>query len=101
MLQPSHGAHSKLVSIFNPSSLDLATGDLSKLHLELAHFTRRSHLFSLLALQLFREGVALGTALLPNLTLVRGNNTFRATSIFEVRERTKDRICPSNELPSY
>ncbi|GLB37240.1 putative protein of unknown function (DUF3712) [Lyophyllum shimeji] len=51
------------VSIFNPSSLDLATGDLT--------------------LQLFREGVALGTALLPNLTLVRGNNSFRSTSIFE------------------
>ncbi|KAF5386260.1 hypothetical protein D9615_002421 [Tricholomella constricta] len=54
------------VSIFNPSNLDLATGDLS--------------------LQLFREGVALGTALLPNLTLVRGNNSFRATSSFEANK---------------
>ncbi|KAF8070285.1 hypothetical protein FPV67DRAFT_1755106 [Lyophyllum atratum] len=54
------------VSIFNPSSLDLATGDLT--------------------LQLFREGVALGTALLPNLTLVRGNNTFHATSGFEANK---------------
>jgi len=54
------------VAIFNPSSLDLATGDLT--------------------LQLFREGVALGTALLPNLTLVRGNNTFHATSSFEANK---------------
>lgn len=54
------------VSIFNPSSLDLATGDL--------------------VLQLFRGGVPLGTALLPNLTLARGNNTFRATSSFEANK---------------
>ncbi|KAG5646292.1 hypothetical protein DXG03_003889 [Asterophora parasitica] len=54
------------VSIFNPSNLDLSTGDLN--------------------LQLFRDGVALGTALLPNLTLVRGNNSFRATSSFEANQ---------------
>ncbi|KAG6813669.1 hypothetical protein H0H92_008517 [Tricholoma furcatifolium] len=35
------------------------------------------------ALQLLRDGVALGTALLPNLTLARGNNTFQSTSNFE------------------
>ncbi|KAG5653629.1 hypothetical protein H0H81_011855 [Sphagnurus paluster] len=51
------------VSIFNPSNLDIVTGDLN--------------------LQLFRDGVVLGSALLPNLTLVRGNNSFRASSNFE------------------
>ncbi|KAG6908393.1 hypothetical protein DXG01_004822 [Tephrocybe rancida] len=35
------------------------------------------------ALRLSRDGVALGTALIPNLILKRGNNTFHATSNFE------------------
>ncbi|KAH0589321.1 hypothetical protein H2248_005083 [Termitomyces sp. 'cryptogamus'] len=52
------------VSIFNPSSIDLATGDLT--------------------LQLFRDGAVLGTTLIPDLVLARGNNTFHATSIFDV-----------------
>ncbi|KAG6854052.1 hypothetical protein C0991_011030 [Blastosporella zonata] len=51
------------VSIDNPSDLDLSTGDLT--------------------LQLSRDGVVLGTALIPNLVLTRGNNTFHATSNFE------------------
>lgn len=73
-----HTAHPCPVSIFNPSSLDLATGDLSRLF-----FDSLSSLVltDIQALQLFREGVALGTALLPNLTLHTGNNTFLATSI--------------------
>ncbi|KAF8894927.1 hypothetical protein CPB84DRAFT_1848428 [Gymnopilus junonius] len=50
------------VSIFNPSNLKLSTGDLT--------------------LQLLREGVVLGTTLLPNLTLSIGNNTLNATSSF-------------------
>ncbi|KAG6820875.1 hypothetical protein H0H93_010219 [Arthromyces matolae] len=52
------------VSIFNPSDLDLTTGDLT--------------------LQLVRDGVTLGTSLIPDLNLARGNNTFRATSVFDV-----------------
>lgn len=37
-----------------------------------------------LALQLFRDGVVLGTALLPDLHLRTGNNTISATSAFQV-----------------
>ncbi|KAF9222628.1 hypothetical protein BS17DRAFT_802839 [Gyrodon lividus] len=51
------------VTIFNPSSLQLATGDLT--------------------LQLQRGGVILGTALMPNLTLYMGNNSLTSTSDFE------------------
>ncbi|KAH7888371.1 hypothetical protein F5I97DRAFT_2002257 [Phlebopus sp. FC_14] len=51
------------VSIYNPSNLELATGDLS--------------------LQLQRGGAVLGTALMPNLTLYMGNNSLSATSDFE------------------
>ncbi|PPQ99716.1 hypothetical protein CVT24_009699 [Panaeolus cyanescens] len=51
------------VTINNPSSLELSTGDLT--------------------LQLARDGVVLGTTLLPNLTLAIGNNTIAATSAFE------------------
>ncbi|KAF8891683.1 hypothetical protein BD779DRAFT_1661547 [Infundibulicybe gibba] len=54
------------VSIFNPSNLNLNTGDLT--------------------LQLFRDGAILGTALLPNLTLNMGNNTVRANSSFEANK---------------
>ncbi|KAF8972948.1 hypothetical protein BDZ97DRAFT_1691577 [Flammula alnicola] len=50
------------VTIFNPSNLELSTGDLT--------------------LQLSRGGAILGTALLPNLTLNMGNNTINATSSF-------------------
>ncbi|KAF8586733.1 hypothetical protein K439DRAFT_1631457 [Ramaria rubella] len=50
------------VSIFNPSSLNLNTGDLT--------------------LQLIRDGAILGTTLLPNLSLAMGNNTMAATSAF-------------------
>ncbi|KAG2368054.1 hypothetical protein BDR07DRAFT_1391769 [Suillus spraguei] len=52
------------VSIYNPSNLDLATGDLQ--------------------LQLQRDGAILGTALMPNLTLNMGNNSVRSTSAFDV-----------------
>jgi hypothetical protein len=48
--------------IYNPSSLELATGDLT--------------------LQLFRQGANLGTALLPNLSLALGNNTVSAVGSF-------------------
>jgi hypothetical protein len=48
--------------IYNPSSLELATGDLT--------------------LQLFRQGTDLGTALLPNLSLAMGNNTVTAVGSF-------------------
>ena len=50
------------VGIYNPSSLELATGDLS--------------------LQLYRETALLGTTLLPNLTLNLGNNTPVASADF-------------------
>jgi hypothetical protein len=48
--------------IYNPSSLELATGDLT--------------------LQLFRQGGGLGTVLLPNLSLVMGNNSLTALGSF-------------------
>ena len=48
--------------IYNPSSLELATGDLT--------------------LQLFRQGSGLGTVLLPNLSLGIGNNTITAIGLF-------------------
>ncbi|KAG1761975.1 hypothetical protein EDD22DRAFT_893760 [Suillus occidentalis] len=51
------------VSIYNPSNLDLATGDLQ--------------------LQLQRGGAILGTALMPNLTLNMGNNSVHSTSAFD------------------
>ncbi|KAF4598358.1 hypothetical protein EYR38_006760 [Pleurotus pulmonarius] len=54
------------VNIFNPSNLNLATGDLN--------------------LQLFRDGVALGTNLLPNLTLTMGNNSVKASSSFKAND---------------
>ena len=50
------------VGIYNPSSLELATGDL--------------------ALQLYRETALLGTTLIPNLTLSLGNNTPTASADF-------------------
>ncbi|KAI0821788.1 hypothetical protein BC628DRAFT_1341231 [Trametes gibbosa] len=50
------------VSIFNPSNLQLATGDL--------------------ALQLFRGDAVMGTTLLPNLTLNMGNNSLVAQGNF-------------------
>lgn len=49
-------------NIYNPSSLELATGDLT--------------------LQLFREATVLGTALLPNLSLGLGNNSVTAVGSF-------------------
>ncbi|KAH8119480.1 hypothetical protein DFH11DRAFT_1722990 [Phellopilus nigrolimitatus] len=49
------------VSIFNPSNLELSTGDLT--------------------LQLFRDGGLIGTTLLPNLTLEMGNNTIAAQDV--------------------
>ncbi|KAF8135624.1 hypothetical protein EV363DRAFT_1429344 [Boletus edulis] len=52
-----------VVSIINPSDLQLATGDLT--------------------LQLQRGGAVLGTALMPNLTLYMGNNSLTSTSDFE------------------
>ncbi|KAG1742190.1 hypothetical protein EDB19DRAFT_1702736 [Suillus lakei] len=51
------------VSIYNPSSLDLTTGDLQ--------------------LQLQRGGAILGTTLMPNLTLSMGNNSVHSTSAFD------------------
>ncbi|KAH7926942.1 hypothetical protein BV22DRAFT_1007914 [Leucogyrophana mollusca] len=51
------------VAIYNPSSLNLATGDLD--------------------LQLTRGGAILGTALMPNLTLNMGNNSLYSTSNFQ------------------
>ncbi|KAG1896026.1 uncharacterized protein F5891DRAFT_1165745 [Suillus fuscotomentosus] len=51
------------VSIYNPSNLDLATGDLQ--------------------LQLQRGGAILGMALMPNLTLSMGNNSVHLTSAFD------------------
>ncbi|KAF8557967.1 hypothetical protein OG21DRAFT_1504634 [Imleria badia] len=52
-----------VVSIVNPSNLQLSTGDLT--------------------LQLQRGGAVLGTALMPNLTLYMGNNSLTSTSDFE------------------
>ncbi|KAJ8482152.1 hypothetical protein ONZ45_g15054 [Pleurotus djamor] len=54
------------VNIFNPSNLNLATGDMN--------------------LQLMRDGVVLGTNLLPNLTLTMGNNSATATSQFSAND---------------
>ncbi|CDO73852.1 hypothetical protein BN946_scf185016.g9 [Trametes cinnabarina] len=51
------------VSIFNPSNLQLSTGDLT--------------------LQLFRGDAVLGTTLLPNLTLNMGNNSLHAQGSFQ------------------
>ncbi|KAI0643298.1 hypothetical protein C8Q79DRAFT_1012595 [Trametes meyenii] len=51
------------VSIFNPSNLQLATGDL--------------------VLQLFRGEALMGTTLLPNLTLNMGNNSVTAQGLFQ------------------
>ncbi|KAI8977823.1 hypothetical protein BD414DRAFT_466746 [Trametes punicea] len=51
------------VSIYNPSNLQLSTGDL--------------------ALQLFRDDAVLGTTLMPNLTLKMGNNTLNAQGSFQ------------------
>ncbi|KAM5540830.1 hypothetical protein V8D89_005474 [Ganoderma adspersum] len=50
------------VNIHNPSNLELSTGDLT--------------------LQLFRGDVLLGTTLIPNMTLQRGNNTLSAQGNF-------------------
>ncbi|KAJ3724969.1 hypothetical protein DFJ43DRAFT_1197841 [Lentinula guzmanii] len=50
------------VSIVNPSNLNLSTGDLT--------------------MQLTRDGALLGTALLPNLDLIMGNNSITAQSTF-------------------
>jgi hypothetical protein len=50
------------VDIYNPSSLELTTGDLT--------------------LQLYRETALLGTTLLPNLSLVMGNNSLTASGAF-------------------
>ncbi|KAE9401586.1 hypothetical protein BT96DRAFT_918717 [Gymnopus androsaceus JB14] len=50
------------VSIVNPSNLNLSTGDLT--------------------MQLTRDGALLGTALLPNLDLIMGNNSIQAQSTF-------------------
>ncbi|KAJ7675082.1 hypothetical protein B0H17DRAFT_1161695 [Mycena rosella] len=54
------------VSIFNPSNLKLALGDLT--------------------LGLLRDGVNIGTALLPNLVLNMGNNTIQAKSTFQANK---------------
>ncbi|KAL0580357.1 hypothetical protein V5O48_000210 [Marasmius crinis-equi] len=54
------------VEIDNPANLQLATGDLT--------------------LQLFRDGAVLGTALLPNLILERGNNSLAAKSTFAAND---------------
>ncbi|KAI0370690.1 hypothetical protein BV20DRAFT_966193 [Pilatotrama ljubarskyi] len=51
------------VSIFNPSNLQLSTGDL--------------------VLQLFREDALMGTTLMPNLTLNMGNNSVSAQGSFK------------------
>ncbi|KAG2032054.1 hypothetical protein BDR03DRAFT_1015605 [Suillus americanus] len=51
------------VSIYNPSNLDLTTGDLQ--------------------LQLQHGGAILGTALMPNLTMSMGNNSVHSTSAFD------------------
>ncbi|KAG7446409.1 uncharacterized protein BT62DRAFT_931852 [Guyanagaster necrorhizus] len=54
------------VMIYNPSNLYLQTGDLH--------------------MQLKRDGVVLGTALMPNLTLNMGNNTVVAQSTFAAND---------------
>ncbi|KAK0241921.1 hypothetical protein EDD85DRAFT_820884 [Armillaria nabsnona] len=54
------------VAIYNPSNLYLQTGDLH--------------------MQLKRDGVVLGTALMPNLTLNMGNNTVVAQSTFAAND---------------
>ncbi|KAF9007982.1 hypothetical protein BDQ17DRAFT_1388900 [Cyathus striatus] len=59
------------VSIFNPSNLNLAVGDLN--------------------LQLFRDNVNIGSVLLPNLTLAMGNNSFAATSVFPANNNPQGR----------
>ncbi|KAI0354382.1 hypothetical protein OH77DRAFT_1404952 [Trametes cingulata] len=51
------------VSIFNPSNLQLSTGDL--------------------VLQLFRDDALMGTTLMPNLTLNMGNNSVTAQGSFK------------------
>lgn len=50
------------VGIYNPSSLQLDTGDLT--------------------LQLYKDSALLGTTLLPNLSLILGNNSLKASGAF-------------------
>ncbi|KAJ7143355.1 hypothetical protein C8R43DRAFT_1089003 [Mycena crocata] len=58
------------LSIFNPSNLKLALGDLT--------------------LNLLREGANIGTAILPNLVLNMGNNTIQAKSNFQANKSPKE-----------
>ena len=71
----------EIVTIHNPSNLNLSTSDLSKSSKLVVGF----YLFSLYpAFRLSRDGAVLGTVLLPNLDLNMGNNSFTATSAFQV-----------------
>ncbi|KAJ7782963.1 hypothetical protein B0H16DRAFT_1494883 [Mycena metata] len=54
------------VAIFNPSNLKLALGDLT--------------------LELLRDNVSLGTAVMSNLVLNMGNNTVNTTSVFKANQ---------------
>ena len=67
------------VGIYNPSSLELATGDLT--------------------LQLYRETALLRTILIPNLTLNLGNNTSAASTDLSLNNSPLD-MQTLNELIS-
>jgi hypothetical protein len=71
------------VSIYNPSNLDLATGDL-RLFSQLIAVPFEIDVLLVAELQLQRSGAIVGTALMPNLTLNMGNNTILSTSAFDV-----------------
>lgn len=71
-----------VVSIFNPSNLQLATGDLG-MYISAAQLTAPTMLLICpIALQLFRGDAVMGTTLLPNLTLNMGNNSLVAQGNF-------------------
>jgi hypothetical protein len=71
------------VSIKNPSNLNLSLGDLSKLGFSIWKEWLLMACVTI-ALQLFRDESVLGTATMPNLTLLIGENNVTASSVFDV-----------------
>ena len=87
------GQH-EIVTIHNPSNLNISTSDLSKSRKSAVGF----YLFSFYpALRLSRGRAFLGTVLLPNLDLNMGNNSFTATSAFQVGFNTAVLLMTAHE----
>jgi hypothetical protein len=72
-----------LASIYNPSNLNLQTGDLSEWFFRSCVVRELMRKKFCEGLALSRSGGALGTVLLSDLKLNTGNNTFTATSDFQ------------------